>query len=66
MNGEEIEATGEIIFELNVQSEKLLFKSNRALLLYLTVIVESQACLSLDNMTSSYGSLQSSSSNNQS
>jgi hypothetical protein len=66
MNGEEIEATGEIIFELNVQSEKLLFKSNRALLLYLTVIVESQACVSLDNMTSSYGSLQSSSSNNQS
>ena len=66
MNGEEIEATGEIVFELNVHSEKLIFKSNRALLLYLTVIVESQACISLDNITSSYGSLQSSSSNNQS
>ena len=41
MNGEEIDATGEIVFELNVQSEKLIFKSNRALLLYLTVIFES-------------------------
>jgi hypothetical protein len=57
MNGEDIDATGEIIFELIVQSEKLIFKQNRALLLYLTVFVESQACVSLDNITSSYGSL---------
>jgi hypothetical protein len=57
MNGEDIDATGEIIFELIVQSEKLILKQNRALLLYLTVFVESQACVSLDNITSSYGSL---------